>query len=231
MPFLDIFSNTDKKIVKKKILVDNREKNSLVPSELIRLGLDIEFTQLSVGDYIINNVAIERKTVKDLKSSIINKRIFSQIKDLKQFDLNLIIIEGINNEDLYSGIIHENAIRGFILSTAIHQQMPLIFSRDEKDTAKYLAILANNKSKSEFSLRPKKVFKSKEERLQFILEGFPNIGPVKAKALLKRFKSIKEIINAGEEDLIPILGKKTNEFMALTISFAQDDLDLQNNQS
>jgi len=35
-----------------------------------------------------------------------------------------------------------------------------------------------------------------------ILEGFPGIGPSTAKALLKKFKTIKAIINANEKDLV-----------------------------
>ena len=48
-----------------KIIVDNRERNSLVPSELIKMEIPIEFQQLKVADYIINNTAIERKTISD----------------------------------------------------------------------------------------------------------------------------------------------------------------------
>lgn len=216
MAFFNIFSNKkETKSEKVKILIDNREKNSLVPSELINLDQEIEFTNLNIGDYIINSIAIERKTVQDLKSSIINKRIFSQMRELRQYPFYLIIIEGINNDDLYSGIIHENALRGFLLSTALNEQIPIIFSRDEKDTAKYLSILTKNRQKKEFSIRPKKLFKTKEERLQFVLEGFPNIGPVKAKSLLKKFGSLKNIVNAEEKDLKEILGKKSKEFKEL----------------
>jgi ERCC4-type nuclease len=215
MPFLDIFSNKREEKEKVKIIIDNREKNSLVPSELINLDFDVEFNQLNIGDYLVNDVIIERKTVADLKSSIINKRIFSQIQNLEQFSSKLIIIEGINDQDLYSGPIHENAMRGFILSTAVNNRVPIIFSRNEKDTAKYIAILAKGKNKSEFSLRQKRICFSKEEQIQFILEGFPGIGPVKAKALLKKFKSIKNIINASQEEIIPILDKRSKDFIDL----------------
>ena len=84
MTFFNIFSKEKEGKDKPKIIVDNRERNSLVPSELVNMGFQIEFTQLNVADYIINNVAIERKTVSDLKSSIINKRIFSQMQEIKQ---------------------------------------------------------------------------------------------------------------------------------------------------
>ncbi len=215
--FHNIFSKKKEKTEKEskpEIIIDNREKNSLVPAELSALGCEIKFQHLNIADYIVNNIAIERKTLSDLKSSIINKRIFSQIQELKQYPSYLLLFEGLS-ENLYEGIIHENALRGFLLSTVLNNKIPLIFTKNEKDTALYLSLLAKKKSDREISIRPSKISPSKEEQLQFILEGFPHIGPVKAKALLKKFCSLKNIINAPESELQAILGKITSEFKKL----------------
>lgn len=222
MPFYEIFPNKKKnktktKNLKKdnkkpKIIIDTREKNSLVPSELSSLNIDYEFQHLEIADYIINNIAIERKTLSDLKSSIINKRIFTQVENLKKYPSYFVIIET-NNEDIYSGIIHENALRGFFISQAI-QKVPIIFSKNEKDTARYLSVLAKKKS-SDISLRPSKSLLTKKQQVQFILEGFPHIGPKKAQRLIEQFESLKKIINASEEDLSKILGKSYNSFIEL----------------
>jgi len=83
MIFYNIFSKKQLKSKnekeKRKIIIDNRERNSLVASELLSLGFEIEFKQLPVADYIVNGIAIERKTLSDFKSSIINKRIIRQL--------------------------------------------------------------------------------------------------------------------------------------------------------
>ena len=54
---LDIFSKPKQREVKEKpkqkIFVDYREKNSMVASELIHLGFEVEFLELKVGDYLI----------------------------------------------------------------------------------------------------------------------------------------------------------------------------------
>lgn len=192
-----------------KVLVDNREKNSLVPSMLSKLNINFEFTHLPVGDYIINDIAIERKTINDLKSSIINKRILFQLKEIKQYPKHLLIVE--LNENPYEGIIHENALRGFILSTLLESQVPIIFSQSEEDTSKYLSILASKTKKSHLSLRQKIPLSEKEQK-QYILEGFPGIGPATAKKLIKQFSSIKNIINAEESQLQLIIGKKSDAF-------------------
>ena len=117
--FHDIFSKRKEKAKENqvaRIIMDNREKNSLVASELAKLQIPIEFQHLQVGDYLINNVAIVRKTISDLNSSIIDKRIFIQMQELKQYQKYLLIVEGIN-EKIYSGILHENALRGFLFIT------------------------------------------------------------------------------------------------------------------
>ncbi|MBS3091315.1 hypothetical protein J4217_02615 [Candidatus Pacearchaeota archaeon] len=218
MTFFNIFSKKQEKKnseenKKAKIIIDNREKNSLVISELINLGTEIELKQLQIADYLVNDVAVERKTINDLQSSIINKRIFSQLKDLKQYRQNLLIVEG---DIEYSPVfIHENAFRGFLLSIALEYQIPIIFTKNEQDTAKYLLVLAKQTKNKESSLRESQTFKSKRDQIQFILEGFPGVGPIKAKALIKKFKSIKNIVNATEKELNNILGKKTSEFKTL----------------
>jgi len=106
---------------KPKIIVDYREKNSLVISELINLGIEIEFRELKVADYIVKDVAIERKTISDFVSSMINKRLFNQIQELQQYKNRLLIVEGMDEQELYSDDesgVNGNAIRGFLLSIA-----------------------------------------------------------------------------------------------------------------
>jgi ERCC4-type nuclease len=217
MTFHNIFSskketNEDKE--KTKIIIDNRERNSLVPSELVKLGFEIEFKQLPVADYLINNIAIERKTLSDLQSSIINKRIFQQLTELKQYEKCFLLIEGYNGNA--EPIISENAIKGFILACSLDYKIPIILTENERDSALYISILSKKKNDKEISINPKKISLNKEEQLQYILEGFPNIGPVKAKALIKKFKTLKNIINAPALELEDILGKRTKDFVELS---------------
>ena len=56
------------------------------------------------------------------------------------------------------------------------------------------------------------------EKKQFILEGFPGIGPSIAKDLLKNYPSLKEIFKAKKEDLQKIKrfnNKKIDDFKRL----------------
>lgn len=196
---------------REKILIDYREKNSLVPSELISLGHQIEFRELKVGDYLVKDVAIERKTINDFIASMKNKRLINQLEELQQYNQKLLIIEGIEEQELYneenSGM-HSNSIRGFLLSILLNHNVPIIFTKNASDTSKFISVLHNKKEKGAASLNVKKKVRNKKEQLQFIIESFPSIGPKTAQKLLIEFKTIKNFIIASPEELEKVIGKK-----------------------
>ncbi len=216
----DIFQKRkikQKEIKKPKIIVDYREKNSLVASELINLGMEIKFRELKVADYIVKDVAIERKTINDFISSMINKRLFNQIQELQQYKNRLLIVEGIDEQELYSDDelgVNGNAIRGFLLSILLKYNIPIIFTKNYQDSARFISVLAKKQTK-ELPLKAKKRILNKKEQLQFIIEGFPGIGPKTAQKLLKKFRTIQNIINASETELRKIIGKKAEVIINL----------------
>ena len=217
----DIFSKKYSKDVKEqpKAILDYREKNSLIPSELINLGLEIEFRNLKVADYIIKGVAIERKTISDFVSSMINRRLLKQLEELGQYKERLLIIEGIDEQELYTDSedwigMHPNSIRGFLLSILLKYKVPIIFTKNYEDTAKFLSVLSKRKP-NEPILNVKNKNLNKKEQKQFIIEGFSGIGPKTAKKLFKKFKTIKNIINASEEELKEVIGKKAENIIKI----------------
>lgn len=222
MVFEDIFSKKEIAIEEKpKIIVDYREKNSLVISELIKQKCEIEFKQLEIGDYIINDTIIERKTFQDLLSSIINKRIFTQIANLKTIENKMVIIEGIE-EYLYNSRnqrLNENAIKGFLISILINHKIPLLFSKDCEDTAKILKLIAKKSDKNKSSIKLEKIPKTEKEKIIFIIGNFEGIGQKTAVKLLEEFKTIKNIINAPKEQLEKVIGKKSESFEIVNLNF------------
>jgi len=218
--FYNIFSNKKNTIKKNsnpkiKIFVDNREKNCLVPSLLKSLNFDIEFKELKIGDYLVNNIVIERKSIDDFLQSMISNRLVKQLKNLQKYKDRLLLIEGIEEQEFYndekSNGIHANSIRGFLISIALKYKTPTIFTKNQKDTAKFISILAKRKEK-ESKLNVTKKALNKKEQMQFIIESFPGIGPKTAKKLLKNFKTIKNIINAPPKELKKLIGKKAEIF-------------------
>ncbi len=218
-PFLDIFSKKPlrikKEISKPKIIIDYREKNSLVVSSLIKLGFETELRELKVADYIVKDIAIERKTISDFHQSMINKHLSNQIEELKQYENRLIIIEGLENRELYNDYqmngINANAIRGFLLSITLKHKIPVIFTKNSFDTAKFIEVLSKKKAK-EASLNVTKKNLNKKEQMQFIIESFSGIGPKNAKKLLEKLGNLKNIFNSSQEELEKVIGKKAEIF-------------------
>ena len=207
------------------IVVDKREKNSLVVAELLERNAKIEMKQLEVGDYVIGDIGIERKTAKDFITSMVNKRLLRQLEELKQYPKQLLLIE--NFDEIYCMNFNENAIRGMLLSILFDFGIPVIFTRNAEDTASFLILLDKKQQKKprEISFKAKKRALSIAEQQQFILEGFPGVGPAIAKELLLRFKTIKNVVNASVTELTKIkkLGKKKAEIIKNLVEKPYDE--------
>lgn len=212
----DIFSeHAKRKEPEKEIIMDYREKNSLVYSELINLGIKINIRELKVADYMVNGIAVERKTISDFISSMLSKRLTSQLKNMQQYENRLLLIEGIDERELYSDRndsgVHPNAIRGFLLSIVLEYKTPIIFTKDAEDTARFISVLAK-KERRDSSLNVSRKNLDKKERMQFILESFQGIGPKTARKLLEHFKTLRELFSASEEEIAGVIGKKAGTF-------------------
>ena len=195
------------------VYADSREGNSKVIRHLTEMEIDVKVHSMAVADYQVSDeVAIERKTTKDFVDSLIDKRLFKQAKELsEEFKHPLMILEG---DDLYSGMVNPNAIRGSLASIAIDFGISIIPTRNAQDTAamiKRIAVREQNGERTPIQIRTDKKPVSLLEQQLFIVESLPNIGPVNAKTLLEHFGSVSKILNASESDLLEVegIGKKT----------------------
>ena len=205
-----------------KLIIDHREPKSLI-RELAK-DHPIEVKQLVIADIIIQgkdqegndlNIGIERKTKNDFLNSIIDKRIIQQLLYLKEnFTIPLLMIEG--TENLYAiRNFHPNAIRGMITAIAVDLQIPIIQTRDLRDTSAFINTISTRleKPKKFYPLLKKRKPLTLKEQQELVLESLPLVGPTLAKALLQKFKSVKKVINASEEHLQKVekIGKKKAE--------------------
>ncbi len=190
------------------VYADSREGNSKVIRYLSQMEMDVKIQSMAVGDYQVSDeVAIERKTAKDFVSSMIDKRLFKQARELsEEFKRPLMILEG---DDLYSGMVNPNAIRGTIASIALDFGISIIPTRDAQDTAamiKRIAIREQSGEKTNIQIRTDKKPVSLWEQQLFIVESLPSIGPVNAKNLLEHFGSVSQVFNASESELMEVEG-------------------------
>ncbi len=197
----------DDKII---VFVDYREKPNKVVKELIDLGVEIKLEKLDIGDYILSGrVGVEFKTVSDFVNSLVNGRLLQQIKELKNnFERPLLIVEG--EEDIYSiRNVHPNAIRGVLSSIAIDYGVPILFSRNYKETGAYLYLIAKREQEEigrEFSPHGSKKPMTLKEQQEYFISSLPGIGIGLARPLLRKFKTVRKIINAKEEQLEKVEG-------------------------
>ncbi len=213
------------------IIVDHREKASGMIRELEKRGFSVEVKQLPFADVIletrdkgnnIRTVGIERKTQSDFISSIIDRRIIRQLVELKEnFSVPLLIIEG--SENMYTlRNFHPNAIRGMLASIAIDFQVPIIYTKSPKDTVALLEVMARRLEKPRplISMMKKRKPTTIKEQQEFMIESLPLVGPNMAKELLKRFGSVKNIVNASDDELMKVekIGKKKAEMIMKVIN-------------
>ncbi len=207
-----------------RVFVDQREIRSHVAQALEKLGLDIVLRTLEVGDYVVSDrVGIERKTVEDFLSTLIDGRdLFGQISDLvRTFERPLLIIEG---EGLYTTRqVNPNSIRGVLTSIAIDFRVPIIFSRDEEDTAALISTIAKREqgdTKKEINLHGKRTALTLKEQQEYVISSMPEIGPVVAKNLLRHFGSIERVMRASREELmeVELVGPKTADRIKEVVS-------------
>ncbi|MDH5807138.1 MAG: ERCC4 domain-containing protein [Candidatus Methanomethylicaceae archaeon] len=190
------------------IIVDYREQNSIVVKELINLGAKIEYANLPVGDYLISEeIIIERKTFNDFINSIIDKRLFEQAKLLSQYyNKPIIIIEGRNQ--IFRNI-SEEAIRGAMISIIIDFNLPILWSRDSLETAKFIITLAKREKKDDLRtifLKDRRRARTPDEEREYIVASLPMVELATAKRLLSYFGSVEKVFTASESELMKVKG-------------------------
>ncbi len=189
-----------------QIVIDDREK--LIAKILHEKDIIVDIRRLDVGDFIISKrVVVERKSVPDFVSSIIDRRLFVQLENMKEFyERPIILIEG--EEDIYSvRNVHPNAIRGALASVMIDYGVPVLRTSSPDETADMLIAMARREQleKREISLHKKKPMTLSDMQV-YVVSSLPMIGPGTAKRLLEYFGSIENVFNADINSLVKVEG-------------------------
>src|ERR1700710_2566574 len=118
-------------------MVDYRERGSSIPDALIAAGLDVQLTDLPVGDYVLGpGLAVERKGSNDLGASIRDGRIFDQAVRLQSaFAQAELMLEGEPRG------IAEDAWRG-AGGRLVEDGCTVLHSLDAEDSAAWIVRLA-----------------------------------------------------------------------------------------
>jgi DNA excision repair protein ERCC-4 len=207
-----------------RIVIDERERNSRVPNLLRAAGVLIDFAQLRVGDYIVSTeTAVERKTIKDLISSIYDGRLFLQCSGLNQnYNKPVVVIEG-NMLDLLNIHLEMQNDKQFrtdierlplaydaLAKIALNFRIPIIHTPSPEYTAQLLIVMVNRLLQDAFNSGPllKRIRKANHTYIQqlSILSSLPGVGDKLANKMLQKFKTPHCALNASVADLAKIAG-------------------------
>lgn len=190
------------------IVADDRERFSGIVDLLKRADIDVIIRRLSCYDYIINNeIGVERKTGRDFLISIMDGRLFRQARVMKRkLPRPVFLIEG--NPFQVDMNFSRNSIRGAIISLQVTWCIPVLFSKSKEETCQIFRFIGEqdhkqtNYLKLRHGYRPKKLV----TRQLYILQGFPKVGPIRAKRMLEHFGSVRNVMRANMDALLDIDG-------------------------
>jgi DNA excision repair protein ERCC-4 len=214
------------------VIVDQRENNQRLLNVLNRSnGVRVQKGHLQTGDYQLNQLLVERKTIPDLANSIKDGRLFMQASRLKKSGSpKLFIIEG-TVRDLFKTGMKRQAIQGAIISIVLKFELPLLRSISPEETAMlmiYAARQINFSADSNWykcnSARSRVHYKFKDQ--MNVLHGIPGVGSKRAVLLLKKFGSLAKLTEASIEEIksIPGIGNNNAEtiFKTLHSDFSEE---------
>lgn len=187
------------------IEIDSREEPSGIPRLLAeRFHVPVRVRSLPVGDYVLGDMGVERKTGLDLVRSIADGRAFDQARRLSgAFPRAALIVEGLfpppscdGREESYFGALAQLSwsfgLRifptRFPLDTAILLQR---FAEAELDRVGVSTVRVDEKR----WCKPRHT----TDRRLFLLQGFFGVGPERARNLLRAFGSLRSVFCAPME--------------------------------
>ena len=192
------------------VFVDYREKASAVTKELLERSADVRLEMLPVGDFVLSQrCVVEFKNQEDFVASIIDGRLLEQLRHLKQaYERPILLVEG--DKDIYAlRNIHPNAIRGMLGAVALAYGIPILWTKTPQETGQMLMTLAQreqNENNASFSPHANRKPITMAQQQEYLVSALPGTGLVLAKELLKKFGSVKAVMNATPDELKAVEG-------------------------
>ena len=191
-----------------RIVVDERERKSGIPDLLKSVGLNIEMKTLPVGDYIVApETVVERKSIRDLLSSVFDGRLFDQCSRLKEhFQNPIVLVEG-NVDEIEEITDNPLIFYGAISTVVIDFKIPIIPTPSAAHTAKLLVSLCSRKDipKGPYLKKIKKSSDLQKQQLS-VLCSLPGIGDKFAVRMLEKFGTPLRVFNATTAELAKVEG-------------------------
>ncbi len=201
-----------------RVYADKREEASGVPGELEKLGVLVIRRMLPLGDYLVaEDAVVERKTVKDFASSLVDGRLFDQARRLSEtYNLIYYIVEGSPRYLTRWGDRGHQTLAA-LTALIVDYGVQVLWSDGPHATAYLIAQLAkrhqSERGGTAIAVHRKPRLEALSDWQLFIVQSFPGIGPKTARAILEYFGTLERFCTAPLSELskIPGLGEKKAE--------------------
>jgi len=188
-----------------KIIADTREKGSKVLKILIDRDVELDLQRLDIADYVLSSrCAVEFKTVGDFVDSLVDGRLLTQVRELKENYLRpIIMVEG--TADIYAQrSVNPKAINGMIATITVSYGIPIIYTKNSNESAMIMIAMAKREQEEtsrDFNPHSSKKRANIRDQQEYVISSIPGVGPGLARDLLNKFGSVKGVLEATSADL------------------------------
>lgn len=192
------------------VKVDVRELGSGAVRALASFSdIKISVFRLKVGDYLVSDrMVVERKTVDDLAASIVDGRMFEQVRKLKgAYDRPILLIEGEEPYRARKRAVSPRSLMGLVATLAAGGTS-ILWARDSSQSAEMIRLLALQEQKERKRYPTVKMAPPKDEMrlVERVLATIPGIGVLTAYRILAKLKTLRRVFSASREDLMKVEG-------------------------
>ena len=200
-----------------RVVADERERASSVPEELSRLNVRVYFSRLPVADYVLNpELAVERKSVRDLVSSVYDSRLFYQAAKLSAaYAKPFLLVEG-DSKEVESLAKNLKSFYGAIANVTLAYGLRVLYTANPRETATAIAELLNHARAKPLAKMPSELppkAKSIPQQQLYLVSAMPGIGRKLAEKLLSKYGTPRRVmgLTAGELAMTQGIGWKKAE--------------------
>ena len=200
-----------------RVIADERERASGVPQELSKLNVRVYFSRLPVADYVLNpELAVERKSVRDLVSSVYDSRLFYQAARISAaYAKPFLLVEG-DSKEVESLSKNLRSFYGAIANVTLAYGLRVLYTASPKETALAIAALLSQARAKPLARMPSEIppkAKSVPGQQLYLVSSMPGIGRKLAEKLLSKYGTPRRVMSltAGELAMTQGIGWKKAE--------------------
>tara|TARA_R110000824_G_scaffold127475_2_gene287674 strand:+ start:3985 stop:4680 length:696 start_codon:yes stop_codon:yes gene_type:complete len=208
------------------LIIDSRELSALseaVEKKASKMNIVAKKQWIEVGDYVIGNTCFEAKSTHDFLSSVVTKRLWTQLDNMDRcYDNNIVIVYGSLSEALsytkysakYNSMPRDrkmqlltNKFYGALGRIILDSDIKPVWVKDEFAAASVICSVAKMQPVDRPPIKPHmfKRFTTDDVRIN-MLTTVKGVSEKKAKMLVKKYGSLMEIGDCDKRELCSLEG-------------------------